>query len=360
MKTRPDHGARALLRRLDETAFFADYSLLGDGNIRHYDWEKLGAKMTGLEKGLWRFLLLGETMPVAEVKEMLGSAAMQFLIRHKLCLITGGKASMGDARLLRYWGRSFFIERGIVALSYVGEDTKALAATVPQMTEGRCLSLYTAGGLEVLPLAAGSNVKINFASLKASPNVLRANLELAAGAEAPERWQFSSNGAGSYDLIVSSPPSCFQPAGMKMAKFASGGPDGLRCVRKVLEAASTELAPDGLALTTFIFFAEAEAAPMERKLRAFLDTYGLDYLVAVSSKLLMEPGVPVFNLLVASYVLPGTPDMAKVMGKTMAHIRKHNFGAAHLVKARLWKPRGKTPERQIVNYSDSYYGMWTI
>jgi len=52
MKKSTENGAKALLKRIEETAFFAHYSLLGDGNIRHYDWEKLSAKMTGLEKGL--------------------------------------------------------------------------------------------------------------------------------------------------------------------------------------------------------------------------------------------------------------------------------------------------------------------
>jgi hypothetical protein len=361
MKKSTENGAKALLKRIEETAFFAHYSLLGDGNIRHYDWEKLSAKMTGLEKGLWQFLLLGQSMTRAEATELLGLPALKFLRRHNLCVASKGKVSMGGVRLVRYWGMSFFIERGAVAASYIGDDAKALLAILPNLTRGRCLSLYTASGLEVMPLVAAAKVQLNFAGPRANENILRANLALNAAEEKPVSWRFSRNGCGSYDLIVSNPPCYFQAPGVTMAKFASAGPDGLKYVRKVLKAASTELAPGGLALTTFAFFAPVEAAAMEQRLRALLDPYGLNYLVAVTSKLLMEPGVPIFNHMISSTVISGEPEVAGVMSKTMEHIRRRQFGAVHLLKARFWKSQsGRTLDRQITNYSDSYYGMWTI
>jgi hypothetical protein len=361
MKKSTENGAKALVNRIEETAFFAHYSLLGDGNIRHYDWEKLSAKMVGLEKRLWKFLLLGEAVSRKEAVEMLGAAALKFLQRHKLCEVSKGKISMGGVRLVRYWGMSFFIERGPIAATYIGDDAKALLAVLPNLTQGRCLSLYSAGGLEVMPLVMASKVEINFASPRANENILHANLEMNAAQGKPTPWTFSRNGSGSYDLIVSNPPCYFQAAGVKMAKFASGGPDGLKYVRKVLEAARTELAPGGLALMTFGFFAEVDAAAMEKRLRALLDPYGLNYLVAVTSKLLMEPGVPIFNHMISSTVINSQPEVAGVMTKTMDHIHRRHYGAVHLLKARLWKNQtGQPLDQQITNYSDSYYGMWTI
>ncbi len=361
MKKSKVNGAKALLKRIEETAFFDHYSLLGDGNVRQHDWLKLSAKMTGLEKGLWKFLLLGEALTPVEATELLGAPGLNFLRRHKLCSASQGKISMGAVRLVRYWGMSFFIERGPVALSYIGDNTKALLAVVPNLNRGRCLSLYTGCGLEVMPLVAGAKVEINFAGTSANANILRANLELNAAEEKASSWQFSRNGRGSYDLIVSSPPCYFQAPGVKMAKFANGGADGLKYVRKFLEAASTELAPGGLALITFAFFAEVEAAAMEQRLRALLDPYGLNYLVAVTSKLLMESGVPIFNHLVTSTVISGEAEVPAMLGKTMRHIQRHKFAAAHLLKARFWKPvSGQPLDQQITNYSDSYYGMWTI
>jgi methylase of polypeptide subunit release factors len=362
MKKNADNGAKALLDRIEETAFFTHYSLLGEGNIRQYDWEKLCAKLTGLEQRLWKFFLLGEALTRVEAVKLLGEPALKFLLRHKICAPADGKLSLGINRLIRFWGMTFFIERGVSAPSFIGDDTKALLAILPNLTRGRCLSLFTAGGFEVMPLAAGSGVEINFAGIKASEGILNANLELNAAEESPRSWEFSRNGKGTYDLIVSNPPSLFEPAGVKLPKFAAGGTDGLKCVRKFLEAARKELKPGGLAITTFGFFAEVDSQTMEQRLRALLDPYGLNYVVAVSSKLLMESGVPVFNQLIATAMsVPNPPDLETVMRKTIRHIQRHKFAAVHLLKGRFWKNADKKPlEQQITNYSDSYYGTWTI
>src|SRR6185437_6776571 len=140
--------------------------------------DKFGAKLSGLEKGLWKFLLLGEAMTKTEAGELLGKSALKFLLRHELCTTANGKISLGTLRFVRFWGMPMFIERGVVAPSFIGEDTKALVSILPRMKEGRCLSLYTAGGLEVMPLVPGSNMEMTFADVKIDKRVLSANLEL--------------------------------------------------------------------------------------------------------------------------------------------------------------------------------------
>ena len=361
MKQNTDNGAKALLERLEETSFFTHYSMLGDGNVRQYDWEKIGAKLTGLERRLWDFLLVGQALAPKEAAALLGEPALNFLLRHKLCTKAKGKLSLGLYRLVRYWGLCLFIERPSAA-TYIGDDTKALLACLPRRTGGRCLSLFSAGGLEVLPLAA-SGMELDFVGLKASEGVLRANLELNAAAGAAPHWQFPSRSSGKYDLMVSNPPYLFEPAGVKMPKYAAGGPDGLKCVRTFLKTASTQLNPDGLAIASFAFFADVEAPAMEQRLRAFLAPYGLNYELAISSKLLMEPGVPVFNQ-VLSMAVSGSatpPNMDVLVKKTMACIKRKQFGAAHLLKGRFWKGgKGQPAEQQITNYSSSYYGTWII
>ena len=360
MNQNPDNGAKALLQRIEETAFFTHYSMLGDGNVRQYDWEKIGAKLTGLEKRLWDFLLVGHALSHKEAAALLGEPALNFLLRHKLCTKAKGKLSLGLFRLVRYWGMSLFIERPSAA-TFIGDDTKALLAFLPRRTEGRCLSLFSAGGLEIMPLAA-SNVELDFVGIKASESVLRANLELNAAESAPH-WQFPRNSGGDYDLIVSNPPYLFEPPGVKMPKYAAGGPDGLKCVRTFLKSASTKLKPDGLAIASFAFFAEVDAQAMEHRLRAFLAPYNLNYVITVSSKLLMEPGVPVFNQVISMAVTGSAqpPNMELLVKKTMDCIKRRKFGAAHLLKGRFWKgAKGKPVEQQITNYSDSYYGTWII
>ena len=357
----PSKGAKALLARIEQTGFIAHYAMLGDGNIRQYDWEKIEAKLTGLEKGLWRFLLMGESLKRAEASRLLGKSALDFLLRHKLCVTTKGKLSLGNLRLVRLWGRTFFVERSLATLAYLGDDTKALLAIVPSLAKGRCLSLYTAGGVEVMPLVASAGVEINFADVKAHEGILRANLELNSVAQQTQAWQLSRNGQGSYDFIISSPPCYVQAPGVKLPDYVSGGPDGLKCVRRVLEAGRRELAPGGQLLMTFAFCAEMENSAMEQRLRETLDPYGLSYLVTVSSKLLMEPGVPIFNHLISTVRASGPEAVQTAVHKTMAHIGRKRLTAAHLLTARLWKPsNGGQLERQITNYSDFYYGTWTI
>ena len=361
MKPSTGQGAKALLARIEETGFIAHYSMLGDGNIRQYDWEKLEAKLTGLEKGLWKFLLLGEPISRSEASRLLGKSALNFLLEHKLCTTVKGKLSMGNLRLVRLWGMTFFVERGIPMLAYLGDDTKALLAIVPSLARGRCLSLYTAGGVEVMPLIAGAKVEINFAELKANEGILRANLELNSARESSKPWQLSRNGSGSYDLIVSNPPCYIQAPGVKLPKYVAGGPDGLKCVRRVLEAARKELAPGGQMLMTFAFYADMDSPVMEERLRAVLDPYGLNYLVAVSSKLMMEPGVPIFNHLITTAHAGSPQGVEAVVHKTMKHIQRKKLNGAHLLTARFWKSEGDKPlERLITNYSDFYYGTWTI
>lgn len=361
MNNAPDIGAKALLKRIEGTAFFAHYSLLGDGNVRPYDWEKVGAQLTGLEKELWKFFLQGGSLSKTEAERWLGEPALDFLLRHKLCTTTDGQLALDKMRLIRYCGMTFFVKYDSSAWCYIGEDTKALLAFLPRMKRGRCLSLFTAGGIEILPLVA-SSVELTFADLKADENILRANLELNAPDEGPGPWQFSRNGSGSYDLIVSNPPFLFQPTGIKLPKYAAGGPDGLKCVRKFLQAASTELKPDGSAITTFAFFADLDRNAMEQRLRALLDAYGLNYVVAISSKLLMEPGVPMFNqLLACAAATSQTKEVEPLLKKIVDHARRKKFAAVHLLKGRFWKPEaGKPVEQQITNYSDSYYGTWII
>ena len=361
MKSTTDNGAKAFLARIEETEFFAHYSMLGEGNIRQFDWEKLESKLTGVEKGLWKFLLLAEPLAKTEAAKLFGAAALKFLLKHKLCKTVKGKLSMGSIRLIRFWGLTFFIERGVSVPAYIGDDSKALLSILPKLNGGRCLSFYTAGGLEVMPLVTGAKVEMNFVDAKADEGILRANLELNAAAENPRPCQFSRNGTGSYDLIVSNPPYYIQAPGVKLPKYAAGGPDGLKCVRRVLQAASKELAPHGQALLTFVFFADLDNTIMEQHLRALLDPYGLNYRVAISSKLLMEPGVPVFNYLISTAQIKGPEELEAVMKKTMRHIQRNKFDGAHLIKARFWKrENGQPAEQQITNYSDSYYGSWTI
>ena len=117
-----------------------------------------------------------------------------------------------------------------------------------------------------------------------------------------------------------------------------------------------------MAVTAFAYFSELESQKMEDHLRAFLTPYGLNYNIAVASKLLMEPGVPIFNLLV-TLAVEGTkpPEMERIVKKIHETLRRKKFPAVHLLKGRFWKgAEGHPPEQQITNYSDSYYGTWTI
>ncbi|MEI6076262.1 MAG: hypothetical protein WCS94_11845 [Verrucomicrobiota bacterium] len=354
-----DNGAKALLDRIEQSSIMDHYSLLGDGNIRPYDWERVEARLAGNQRGLWRFFLLGQGLSEAEAAELLGQTALDFLLRHKLCRAVKGKLSMGTVRLVSYCGGRFFVERGTSVSAYLGEDVKALMAIMPRMYQGRCLCLYPAGAVEVWPLAATPELELDFAEIKTRPEILQANLELNFAATT--RRVVRSFGArdAKYDLIVSNVPSYFQPPGVKLPKHAAGGSDGLKCLRRALALAKKMLTEEGEAVMTFVFFAAPDSRDMEARLSTLLKPFGLDYSIVVSSKLLMEPGVPIFNHLVSLAEISHPDELDSVMKKTLRHGVKKHFGAVYLIRGRFWKS-AKPIMQRITNYSDTYYGTWTI
>jgi len=352
-------GARALLQRLDAAGFFALFSLLGDGNFRPYDWEKLSPTL-GAKESLWKFLLLGGSLPSASASEWLGPAALEFLRRHKLCTETGGEVSLGRLSLITHRGATFFMERALMSPGYFGEDTKALMTLVPRREAGNCLCLYPGNAAAVLPLASRSKVDITFAQGSFNPDLIAANLELN---EALGKPRFVAGGAPGgrqrYDLIVAAPPCSFEPDGVEVPAFIGGGADGTKCVSEVLRSGEKLLADDGALLMTFMFFADLDGKLMRTRLNAFLEPLALDSSVIVISKHLMQPGVPIFNMIFGSVAAGKDAEGERIARKMLDHIKGLRLEAAYLLKARFSKGSGET-KRDLIDCSDLYYGAWTF
>ena len=169
----------------------------------------------------------------------------------------------------------------------------------------------------------------------------------------------SAENTASYDVVVAAPPSTFEPPGIRMPEAIGGGRDGLKHVRDVLAKSETLLSPEGALLMTFMFFSTTDSKVMKESLRAVLGKYGLSYSLMICSKHLMQPGVPVFNMMF-SLATSGKPAAAEAVAKRMLnHVKTMKFEAAYLVKGRFsLKPRPVL--REIIDYSDLYYGSWTF
>jgi hypothetical protein len=349
-----------LCRKLEAAGFFAAYSLLGDGNFRPYDWEKMAGQLPEDTQALWRFFLLGSRLSEGEARRLLGEPALAFLDEHKLCCRADGGMNLGYLSLISYRGATFFVERTATPRSYFGEDTKALMSMVPRLEKGKCLCLYGRSGAAVLPLASHSPVETTFSRGRYSREVLKANL-LLNQAQASPRFLSSPSAEtrASYDVVIAAPPSTFEPPGIKMPEPIGGGRDGLKHVRDVLRRSKKLLSPEGVLIMTFMFFSKAESKDMRERLGAVLEKYDLSYSLMICSRHSMQPGVPVFNMMF-SLATSGKPAAAEAVAKRMMHhVKTMKFEAAYLVKGRFsLTPR--PARREIIDYSDLYYGSWTF
>jgi hypothetical protein len=355
---KPD--AAILLRRLETAGFFANYGLLGDGNFRPYDWEKMAAQLPGELQGLWRFFLLGSRVPTAQLRELLGERAAGCLKELNVCQGANGEMTLGSLSLVTYRGNTFLVDRGATPKAYFGDDTKALMTLLPKRDHCKCLCLYSNSSVAMLPLASRSQVEITYACGPHHRDVVEANLCLNEAQAAPRfQSRLAGRDKGRYDVVVASCPSTFEPPGIKMPPAIAGGRDGLKHFRELLAKGSRVLAPDGCLLTTFLYFSQADSKVMREKLAGLIEPHGLGYRLLVCSKHLMQPGVPVFNMLFG-LATAGKPAAAEAIAKKMlSHVRTMKFEAAYLIKGKFLRAAAAAP-REIIDYSDTYYGSWTF
>jgi hypothetical protein len=125
----------------------------------------------------------------------------------------------------------------------------------------------------------------------------------------------------------------------------------------------------------FTFYSNTDSSVMERQLKSELEPIGLDYRVIVSSKLLMEHGVPVFNQLLSMTCQHNRKPPTEIAPKLIRYLKRKKYSAAYMVKARLTRPAerrapalregeprgaGTPPSGVLTDFSDLYYGTWTI
>jgi hypothetical protein len=360
MNKQQANGAAILLQRLRKSGFFHHYSLLGDGNLRSYDWEKMSDKLAGDTRWLWRFFLLGEKAPRAAAVKLLGEPAVEFLTSHKLARPAGRGLTLGHLSLASFGGFPFFVDQRAATLAYFGQDIVALLKMQPQITEGNCLCLHPASGVEVLPLAVKPGVSVSLAGTGYHPGIIAGNLALNSVADRcqwlPAGWKCAAN---SFDLITGSIPSLFEVPGLPLPARVSGGPDGLTSVKHALALGSKGLRPGGEMVLTFLFFAPTDSKAMGQKLKAAMKGLPLSRRLIISSKVLMEPGLPLFNQMLVLTTKGVRARSRAVIDQLLAYIRRKKFGAVYLVRGRFWKDE-KAIREEIIDYSDVYYGGWTF
>lgn len=353
-------GAVPLLKAIRASGMVDHYVLLGEGNMRRWDWEKIADRLEGRTQDLWRFLLLGEKWPKAKAERLLGRQAVGFLTRHKLCRLEKGHYTLGSKCLLSFRDHLFFADMGSGQRTMFSDETRALISLLPRMKKGRCLCLYPSTGAEVLPLAAGSRVQVCFLQADRKSPLLGANLEMDAG-QTPEFITKAEARKGPFDLMTATPASCVVVPGLPLPKSMAGGEDGCDWIREALKLARSALAPKGRLVQVFLYFADTDSAAMETQMRELLAPFGLSYRLLVTGKMLLEPGVPIFNQLVAlSAHFSPKKKPEDVVAEVLAYMKEKNYGAVYLVKGIFTRPGREGVRGEITNYSDDYYGAWTF
>ena len=355
-------GAIPLIEKVRRHGVVDHYVLLGEGNMRRWDWEKMSPRLQGDARVLWRFLLLGEKIPEADALRLMGKEALGFLTRHKLSQSENGQVTLGSACLMSFRDHLFFADMGSQGRTLFSDETRALISMLPKLEKGRCLSLYPTTGAEVLPLVSRPEVEVAFLQGERNRPLLEANLEMGTVGKKHEFITKARACKSAFDLILASPPSCISVPGIPLPNYVSGGTNGWRWVKECLDIAGKALTPSGEMDMVFMFFSQAQSSEMEPHLQSMLEPCGLNYRLLIPSKMLLEPAVPIFNQLVAlsaHFSKNKKQNPEEIVKKVLAYLKSQKYGAVYLVKGIFSKPNGPV-QRELTNYSDDYYGSWTF
>jgi len=103
-------GAIPLIEKVRQAGVIDHYILLGEGNMRRWDWEKMSSGYRATHWLCGASCFLGQKVPESEMAKILGDKALGFLTRHKLCQSENGQLTMGTACLLSFREHLFFAD----------------------------------------------------------------------------------------------------------------------------------------------------------------------------------------------------------------------------------------------------------
>jgi SAM-dependent methyltransferase len=198
-------------------------------------------------------------------------------------------------------GRWLFITRpGPRAAAYLGDDSVALLLRQQLKPGGRALDLCTGPGLQALH-AAGFAREVHAVELSPVAAALaRVNTELNGVADrvhvhvgdlwAPVRGQ-------RFDNVICNPPFLPLPDDLPYPSFGHGGEDGLRVVRRVLEALPAALLAGGSAQLVGALLGDERDLLDRAPLESLCRERGVELRLTLVARLPLHAGARFFEML---------------------------------------------------------------
>jgi hypothetical protein len=343
--------------------YFAAYSLLGDGNVRAWDWNQMRAQLNGPLLTLWDFFLNGAAVNREVIEGCLPDGAVKLLLDRGIARATGEKLSLGGYSLISYAGHAFFIDRTLSSRAFFGEETKALMSLLPLPARGLALSLFTSCGVELLrAVAEPGELRIGESHCEAA--VLSSNLELNGARNGHPRRSAASilrEPKARFDRIIANGLGFIEPPGVRLPRSVSGGPDGHRRLASILKVAAKTLTDDGeLSFVTLRFGTESGQQTAADLAQSF-QRHGLACQVYITGKYRLEPWIPIFGQMVGLAVHGKKMAAGPMADRFLQHFEKRGVNTVYLVKGRAARSDDAWHGHAgIFDFSDAYYGSWTF
>jgi hypothetical protein len=348
--------------RLEQFGFFDKYLLLGDGNLRHWDWNRVKDLLPEDLAVLWTFFLCGQKVRRSKLRRLLPESLLEELAQRGICYLLQDHCSLKEYSLISYNGHPVFVDRSLCSQAYFGEESKALLTLLPARCEGGVLVLNAGCGIEGIAAARRGAHPVTLVSNEFNPAVVEANLLLNGIQEGIGVYRYkelSEKPAAPYQFVLANGVGYIQASGVKLPAAIAGGLDGHNRMAQTLQVARDYLAAHGRLGLAVLFYSDYRNPVMHRHWDQWMTRYELDYDVSVASKFRLEPGVPVFNQLLAAATAQNKKKASHLVDQLMGHLASQQVDAAYLVKGICKRSIG-TSGKRITDFSETYYGTWTF
>ncbi|MBE7558681.1 methyltransferase [bacterium] len=208
---------------------------------------------------LFRLLLLGDPVPVADANAALGRELVEALSKVGI-LHRAGKDRLETVNysLISYQDRYVFTDlpyfyptcRRKDTRIYIGADSYLLGQNLLSDCQGDVLDLCTGTGFQAIQASSPSNRIVGVELAPEAVGAARCNVVLNGFSERIEILHgnlYEAVGDARFDVIYANPPFLPVPEGVRYPMSGDGGYDGLAVLRRIVEGLPGHLKPGGRA-----------------------------------------------------------------------------------------------------------------
>jgi hypothetical protein len=348
---------------LESHGFFRHYLAFGDGNLRTWDWKLFGSKLDAPSRLLWRFFLCGARVPREKLDSLCPAGVIDRLVDLGLARATNGSVGLGKTVLIQCLGRPMFVDMNQPSRSRVGDDVIAVLNQSRSGTGRDILCLHSVGGTEALAFAEAGERRVTVVGEDHGSGFIRANWELNHGEDILQiLTSIEDLSPGTEDLILARVPSLPIPPEYEATEIEeAGGRDGASRLREVFSLAARRLNADGHLGFVCMVPGGEEASVAVARMRRIADEAGLVLEAEILSRQRLEPGVSVFNQIIFLAEKKTQRNVRTLIDDFMGYCQQQGFQFVYFVKGLARNgSNGRKARHRITEFTDRYFGTWTV